>query len=160
MKILQKTSDVLDKVCGALIVVMLAGMVICTTAQIVCRTWFTALEWAEEVTRFLLIWSTYLGATCVYRHSGNIAISFVQDIMPDNVKKGMRVLVHAVCFALFLVVLYFGVMYCAKQNRTAAVLPIKMKYIYSCIPISMAICAFHAFVMTLEELFTGKVAKA
>ena len=64
-KILSPVSDALDRVCSVLIVVMLGLMVVITTAQIVCRTFFTSLSWSDEVTRYLLIWSTFLGATCV-----------------------------------------------------------------------------------------------
>ncbi len=152
MSLIEKISDVLDKICGVIIVIMLALMVIFTTAQIIARTWFTSLSWAEEITRYLLIWSTFLGATCVYRHSGNIAITFVQDLMPKNVNKGMKVFVHAVCLVLFAVLFYFGIIYCNKQSRTAVAIPIKMKYIYSCLPISMVILAFHALTLLLETV--------
>ena len=87
---LDKTSDWLDKICGVLIVVMLAAMVVITGAQIVCRTWFTALAWSDEVTRYLLIWSTFLGATCVYRHGGNISITFVQEALPPKAARVLR----------------------------------------------------------------------
>ena len=104
MKVLQKIGDVLDKICGFLIVIMIGAMVIITTAQIICRIWFTALSWSEEVTRFLLIWSTFIGASCVYRRSGNIAITFIQEACPPKVTKLLRILVHAVCMVLFAVV--------------------------------------------------------
>ena len=35
MKVLQKIGDVLDKICGFLIVIMIGAMVIITTAQII-----------------------------------------------------------------------------------------------------------------------------
>ncbi|MBQ7486399.1 MAG: TRAP transporter small permease [Clostridia bacterium] len=154
MQALKKISTVLDKVCGVCIVIMLGLMVIFTMAQIICRTWFTALSWSEEATRFLLIWSTFLGATCVYRHSGNIAITALQGAMPPKVKKVMAILVHIVCLVLFVILFVNGVQYCSKQVRMAAAIPIKMKYIYSCLPISMVILAFHALVMMLEEITT------
>ncbi len=149
---LDKISDALDKIFGVLIVLMIAAMVIITTAQIICRTWFTALSWSDEVTRYLLIWSTFFGATCVYRHSGNISITFVQNAFPAKVSRVLRVLVHAVCLVLFAVLLYYGCMYTGKLSKTATALPIKMKYIFVCIPVSMAVMMFHAFVMMLDEL--------
>ena len=76
--------------CSVLIVVMLGLMVVITTAQIVCRTFFTSLSWSDEVTRYLLIWSTFLGATCVYRHGGNIAITFIQDMVPKKLGSVMH----------------------------------------------------------------------
>ena len=147
MKVLSKFSDVLDRLCGVLIVVMLGPMVAFTVAQIVCRAWFTSLSWSEEATRFLLIWSTFLGATCVYRHNGNIAITLVQGLFPEKARRGLRMSVHAVCLALFCLLFYYGMLYCGKQVRTAAAIPIQMKYVYMCLPVSMIIMALHAAVM-------------
>ena len=43
MKILQGIGDLLDRICGFLIVIIIGAMVVITTAQIICRIWFTAL---------------------------------------------------------------------------------------------------------------------
>ena len=150
-KVLTPVSDALDKICSVLIVIMLGAMVVITGAQIICRTWFTALSWSDEVTRYLLIWSTFLGASVVYRHSGHISITFVQDLVPQKAGKAMRVLVHAICFVLFAVLLRYASRYCMKLNKTATALPIKMKYIYLCIPISMGIMMVHALLMAAQE---------
>lgn len=149
---LDKISNALDKIFGALIVVMLGAMVIITAGQIVCRTWFTALSWSDEVTRYLLIWSTFFGATCVYRHGGNISITFVQNVFPPKVSRVLRIVVHLVCMILFAVLLYYGCMYTGKLTKTATALPIKMKYVFICIPVSMAVMMYHAFVMMLDEI--------
>jgi len=153
MKILKKGSDILDIICGALIVLLLAALVVVVTLQIVWRTWFTSRPWTEEVTRYLLIWSTYLGATCVYRHNGNISITVVQSLMPEKLGKAVRVLVHVICLAVFIILAYYGIRYCGKLTKTATSIPLKMKQVYSCMPASMIIMAYHAFVMALEELF-------
>lgn len=150
-KILTPVSNALDKVCSALIVFMLGAMVIVTGAQIVCRTWFTALSWSDEVTRYLLIWSTFLGATVVYRHNGHISVTLLQDAVSPKLAKALRVLVHVICFMLFAVLLHYSNLYCLKLKKTATAMPIKMKYIYSCIPVSMAINMVHSLLMTAEE---------
>ena len=150
-KILTPVSDALDKLCSVLIVFMLGSMVIITGAQIVCRTWFTALSWSDEVTRYLLIWSTFLGATVVYRHNGHISVTLLQDAVSPKLAKALRVLVHVICFALFAVLLHYSAQYCMKLKKTATAMPIKMKYIYSCIPISMAINMIHSLLMATEE---------
>ena len=152
MKFLSNLSYILDKICGILIAIMLGLMVIFTIAQVVCRTWFTSLSWSEEATRFLLIWSTFLGAACVYRHNGNIAITIVQNLFPESIRKILRILVHASCLILFCMLCYYGFLYCGRQVRTAAAIPIKMKYIYSCLPISMIILAIHSMAMIIEEV--------
>jgi TRAP-type C4-dicarboxylate transport system permease small subunit len=147
MKALNRLSCILDRLCGVIIVAMLALMVIFTTAQIICRTWFTSLSWSEEATRFLLIWSTFLGASCVYRHNGNIAITVARGLFPRGARARLGVAVHAVCLVLFCVLAWYGWMYCSRQVRTAAAIPIQMKYVYMCLPISMIIMAIHAVAM-------------
>ena len=158
-RLLTPVSDALDKLCGLLIVVMLGVMVIVTGAQIICRTWFTALSWSDEVTRYLLIWSTFLGATCVYRHSGHISITLVQDSVPKPLGKAMRVAVQAICFVLFAVLLVFSIQYCGKLKKTATALPIKMKYIYLCIPIGMGVMMVHALTMMVHEILGEREVK-
>ena len=69
-KVLSPVSDALDRVCSVAIVLMLGLMVMITTAQIICRTFFTSLTWSDEVTRYLLIWSTFLGDLYWKRQSG------------------------------------------------------------------------------------------
>ena len=153
MKALVKISSALDKICGISIAVMLALMVIFTIAQVICRTWFDSLSWSEEATRFLLIWSTFLGASCVYRHNGNIAISVIQNLFSEKNQKILRIFIHGLCLILFCVLCYYGFLYCSRQVRTASAIPIKMKYIYMCLPVSMIVMSIHAAVMLLEEFF-------
>ena len=153
-KILTPISDVLDKVCSVAIVVMLGAMVAITGAQIICRTWFTALSWSDEVTRYLLIWSTFLGATVVYRHNGHISVTLLRDAVKPAIAKALRVLVHAICFALFAVLCYYSTLYCMKLKKTATAMPIKMKYVYSCIPVSMVIMMIHALLLGITEATT------
>ena len=158
-KILDPVSDALDKVCSVLIVIMLGLMVVITAVQIICRTWFTALSWSDEVTRYLLIWSTFLGATCVYRHSGHISVTILQDKVPARIGQLMRVAVHAICLVLFAVLLHYSMRYCGKLNKTATALPIKMKYIYLCLPISMGVLIVHALTMMVHEILGEREVK-
>ena len=156
---IDKLSDGLNKVCEAVIVVMLGAMVIVTGLQIVCRTWFTALAWSDEVTRYLLVWSTFLGAACTYRAGSNISISVVQEALPPKGTKVMKILVHLICLVLFAVLLYYGCRYCTRLTKTATALPIKMKYIFTCIPIGMGISMIHALRMMVDEIMTKPAAK-
>ena len=151
-KLLTPVSNLLDTVCSAAIVFMLGAMVIITGAQIICRTWFTALSWSDEVTRYLLIWSTFLGATVVYRHNGHISVTLLQDAVSPKLAKTLRILVHVICFVLFAVLFHYSSLYCMKLKKTATAMPVKMKYIYSCIPVSMAIMMVHALLMGTEEV--------
>ena len=149
-----KLSDVLDTICSYIIVVMLGAMVVITGAQIVCRMAFTALSWSEEATRYLLVWSSFLGASCVYKHSGHISITFVQDMVPAALSKVLKLLVHVVCTVLFVVVIIYGMKYFGKQgNQLSAAMRLPMKYIYLCIPVGCGFMLVHAVDAVLGLLF-------
>lgn len=149
-----KLSDILDTICSYIIVVMLGAMVVITGAQIVCRMAFTALSWSEEATRYLLVWSSFLGASCVYKHSGHISITFVQDMVPAALSKVLNLLVHVVCTVLFVVVIIYGMKYFGKQgNQLSAAMRLPMKYIYLCIPVGCGFMLVHAVDAVLGLLF-------
>ena len=156
--VLRRVSDVLDKICGALIVILLGGMVLVTAAQILARflcgsvSWIRPLSWSEELTRYMLIWSTFLGATCVYYHGGNIAITAVQGLLPKKGQDVLRILVHLICLILFIILTVYGIRYTQKLGKNATSLPIKMRWIFICVPVSTCIMAWHALVLMLENI--------
>ena len=159
-KILDPISDALDRVCSVLIVIMLGLMVVITTAQIICRTWFTALSWSDEVTRYLLVWSTFLGASVVYRHSSHISVTLLQEKVPARVGQIMRVAVHVICFALFTVLLLYSVRYCGKLNKTAAALPLKLKDMHVDNPGGRVGIMVHALTMMVHEILGEREVKS
>lgn len=135
------------------IVFMLGAMVVITGAQIVCRLFFTSLAWSEEATRYFLIWSTLLGAGCVYKHSGHINITLLQDAVPAKMKKAMLVLVHVLCLITFALILWNGIKYFGKQGKQLSpAMRIPMRYVYTCIPIGCGIMIVHAFDAILQNL--------
>lgn len=142
---IHKLSDILDKIAEILIVVMLGAMVIITGGQIVCRLFFNALSWSEEATRYLLIWSTMFGAGCVYKHSGHISISVLQDALPEKAKNILQIVIHVLCMILFAQVVFYGIKYFGKQgSQLSAAMRLPMRYVYTCIPIGSGLMFFHA----------------
>ena len=141
---IHKLSNGLDKVGGVACVIALAAMVIITGLQIVCRLFFTALSWSEELCRYLLIWSTFLGAGIVYKHGGHISVTLLHGLLPPSVGKAVKILIHVICGAFCVIAVVYGVQYMGMQgNQLSAALRIPMKYMYMCIPIGFAVMVVH-----------------
>ncbi|OON87996.1 hypothetical protein BXO88_02150 [Oribacterium sp. C9] len=154
VKSVHKLSETLDKVMEYIIFVMLLLMVIITGAQIVCRMFFQSLQWSEEATRYLLIWCSMLGAGCVYKHGGHIAVTVLQDAVPAGVKRGMQLLVHALCFVLCVAVVFYGVKYFGKQGtQLSPSLRWPMRFIYLGIDFGCGFMAVHALDAFLQLFF-------
>lgn len=153
----RKISDVLNQICMALCVAFLAVMVVVTFVQIICRVFFTALSWSEEMARYLLIWSTFFGAGCVYKSGSNIAVLIVQDLLPAAIKKVAKILVHVLCFGFFVLAIYNGMRYMNMVGtQTSAALQVPMKYMYLSVPLGCSIMSIHAFSAILDEIFVKK----
>jgi len=152
VKSFKKFCDGIDKVCIAVTVAMIAAMVAVTIAQIICREYFTALQWSEEVCRYLLVWATFLGASCVYKEGSHITITFLQEKFSPEKQKYIRVLVHIICIVAFIAVVYFGVKFSLKQKQLAPSLRIPMKYMYFSVPIGFGLMALHAVNEVIQTL--------
>ena len=135
------------------IVAMLGIMVVVTGAQIVCRVFFTSLSWSEEAPRYLLSWSTLLGAGCVYKHAGHISITLLQDLLPEKAKDVIQILIHGLCILLFALIVFYGIKYFGKQGKQlSATMRLPMKYVYTCIPLGAGIMIVHGVDAVLQHL--------
>lgn len=150
IKAFHKCSEWLDHICGALCVLCLTAMVLLTGAQIVCRIWFTALAWSEELTRYLMVWATFLGASCVYRRSGHISVKVVQGLCSPALRTAMVVLCHLLCGAFFIAATVYGIDYMQMQSRQlSAAMRVPMSRVYLAIPLGFGIMAFHVLDLLL-----------
>ncbi len=157
MKAIQRISDRLDKICGTVCMVLLAAMVLVTGAQIICRVFFTALPWSEELTRYMMVWATFIGASCVYKHAGHISVTLVQDMFPKTGQRILQTLVHLLCGALFAAAVWFGVKYMGKQAaQLSAALRMPMKWVYLSIPVGCAVMLVHILDALTRMVLPGK----
>lgn len=159
-KVIKKASDFVDKIGCYLLILTMAGMVFFSSIQIIARVFFTALAWSEELTRYLLVWSTFIGAGCVYKRGGHINVSFVQDKFKGKANKYAKILVHLICIAFFIIAVYYGVIYMMKQGaQSSPALGIRMNLMYMAIPLGCGVMLLHALNAIFEILVTGEVAE-
>jgi TRAP-type C4-dicarboxylate transport system permease small subunit len=91
-----------------------------------------SLEWAEEVSRHMMIWLTFLGAGPVLRYGGHIAVENLQDALPDSLAIALRALVAGMLFGFFGFMVWYGWLYMERtQFQLTAATQIPFAYIYS-----------------------------
>lgn len=159
-KAIKKASDFVDKIGCWLVILTMAGMVFFTSIQIIARVFFEALAWSEEITRYLLVWSTFIGAGCVYKRGGHINVTFLQERFKGKSRKYIQILVHMICIAFFVIAVYFGIKYLGRQGaQRSPALGIKMSTMYSAIPIGCSVMLLHAFNAVIEIIVKKEVAE-
>lgn len=98
--------DGLCKGLEGLIALALATMVVLVFGNVVLRYGFnTGITVSEELSRWLFIWATFLGAVVALRERGHLGVDMVVARLPVWGKRACLVLGHALM--LFIVVLLF-----------------------------------------------------
>ena len=142
--LIEKLSLSLDRIVKILVFAAIVGMIVVISLQIVCRVLFDSLTWSEEVSRYLLVWATFLGATMAYKRGMHIAVTFVVESTPGKMKKVLNVLSVVLSLVFFFIALRYGIEYISLQtSQVSAALRIPMKYVYTVIPCSFMIMLIH-----------------
>jgi TRAP-type C4-dicarboxylate transport system permease small subunit len=128
-----------------LVVVLMMSMAGLVMANVVTRYLFQfSLPWAEELSRFTMIWVTYLAAGLAMREGHHVAFEYLQSLLPERVVPWVRGFV-AVGMLLFLAYLTFvGWQFSQLTMRQmSAVLQIPRGIVGLAIPIGAAVFGLH-----------------
>ncbi len=156
-------SDSVDRLIQYLVFVIIVGMVTVTTLQVICRVFFTALAWSEELTRYLLVWGTFFAATMAYKRGNHIAITFLVGLFPRKYQHYFSILTYLISIGFFSVITYYGWQMMKLQVfQISPAMSLPMKYVYSAIPASLIIMSIHAVSGIFSDLLriSGKEVSA
>lgn len=92
--------------------------VLLTIVQVILRNVFSfSFTWAEETTRYLVIYAVYMAAGTVFYIDANARVDLLFMLFPDKVKKSLNT-VFIILAAAFLVFMgYYGYVY-VQRNLT------------------------------------------
>jgi TRAP-type C4-dicarboxylate transport system permease small subunit len=127
------------------LILLLAAMAVIIFTNVVLRyTTNQSLEWAEEVSRHMMIWLTFLGAGPVLRHGGHIAVENLQDALPRQVAVALRLLVAGLLFALFGFLIWEGWQYVQRTRfQLTAATQIPFAWVYSALLVGGVLMTVH-----------------
>jgi TRAP-type C4-dicarboxylate transport system permease small subunit len=150
---LNTVSEYADKATVYLVFLIMCGMVVVTTLQVICRVFFAALTWSEELSRYLLVWGTFFAATLAYKRGNHIAITFVIEAFPPKIHAAFVTLSYLLSLVFFVTAAYFGFeMIKLQVFQISPAMAIPMKYIYYSIPLSLIIMILHALAGIARQL--------
>ena len=132
-----------------LLMALLALMSALVFANVVLRyTTGDSIVWAEELSRYLMIWLTFLGAGLVLRYGGHLAVDNLQDLLPAPAGRWLRALI-VLCVAGFAVcMIWIGTDYTLRTwAQTTPVMELPFGLIYSALPVGFLFLLFHLAMM-------------
>lgn len=144
-----------NNVCEMLLFVLLLVMIALTTAQVVCRMVTQALTWSEELTRFLLVTVSLLGAAVAFFRGSHIAVTILVDNMPRALKSLVFVLMQLLGIVFFCVLAYYGRIIMQREAfQITPALGLSMSVIYAQFPVFSAVVVLH-LLANIEKFIRG-----
>ena len=105
------------------------------------------------MSRYLLVWGTFFGATLAYKRGNHIAVTFIIDFFPTRLRVWFNVFTYLLSLAFFAVVAQQGLNMISMQVfQVSPALGMPMQYVYWSIPLSLGIMIIHSFAGIADEL--------
>lgn len=141
---LEKLSEKLDALFRFALFTTLVAMIVVITAQVIFRVFFTALSWTEELSRYLLVWASFIGTAVAYRKGAHIAVTFGVDALPPTMKRIVQTATSGLIACFFAVTIYYSIfLFNMQVFQVSPAIGIKMRYVYVIIPICFSVMSVH-----------------
>jgi len=136
--ILRTLSTRVDDVVTIAALCALLAMLAAITLQIVFRVFFQALPWSEELSRYLLVWTT-----------------MVQSF-PPALARLARITTIVLSLLFFSVTIWYAMRFMGMQSfQVSASMRLPMPYVYAVIPFSLAVMALHGLHALAAEIVSA-----
>lgn len=114
-------------------------MTIITFIQVVARYLFGfSFSWAEEISRYLVIWITFVGSAIAFRKGAHVSVSALVNVLPTKIRSNVILFSRLITIAFFIVLGYYGLIHTINQSIHLQLGPatrLPMAIPYSAIPI-------------------------
>jgi len=96
------------------------------------------LGWEEEVSRYLMIWSSFLAASYALWQGEQLGMEFVVKLLPKRGRRAVRIFTNLVVIAFLAVIAYQAFVWMMPQqlDQVSPSLGITMAIPYAAIPVS------------------------
>lgn len=142
---LSRLSDLADWVMCRLVFLAVTALTLTITLQIAARIFFDALPWTEELSRYLLVFATFGGASLAYKRGNHIAVTFLIGLARGRLSELLAAAVQLICLFFFAIAIRSSVQLISMQiYQTSPALGLPMRLVYLALPFGFSTMALHA----------------
>jgi TRAP-type C4-dicarboxylate transport system permease small subunit len=115
--------SILWKLVDLLLLCGVTGMLTAVALQVLTRMQLHSLPWTEELTRYLFIWTTFVGLAAGFRSAEHARIDLVVSMLPRAFQRFTLHLRVAAGLLFFSVVAYYGYKLTLQQYHSGEMSP-------------------------------------
>ena len=100
------------------------------------------IYWAEELSRYLMVWMIFIGASQTTLYGGHIAVDIVPRLLSKRANAILAIIINLLCILFALVLIYFSfkqVMRVKAAQQISPALEMPMWIAYLSIPLGTAL---------------------
>jgi TRAP-type C4-dicarboxylate transport system permease small subunit len=144
---MKKFFDSFERGLKVALVILLTAMTIVVIVGIVARyVLLISIPWTEELARYLMIWTGFVGFGVAYRKRELIAVRIFIDKLPLHLLRIAFFISDIACSIFLIIAVLYGIKLCLMNvNQVAPALRISMAIIYAAIPLGC--CLYLVFVV-------------
>ena len=150
MKIIHDIDKVINKILRFIVIIMLSVMSVVVFAQVLFRIVHLSIPWSEELSKYLLIWSTFLGAAICIRKGSLVGLEFLKNSMSEATQKILQTILNLIVCAMLLFLINVG--FWAVRRvwfQITPVLKLSMGLMYAAIPIGSVFMLINQILVTI-----------
>ena len=171
LRVITGINDALLKIETFLLALITISLVAAIFIEVICRYFlFISVAWAEELTRYLFIWLSYIGSAYAVYQGSHTEIDVLRQAF-NNMKeplrsKGLRMLELFAIVSTFLFLVFFGQIFFNYMIRiwhttqTSPTMHIPMGLVYLPVFVGIVLCAFHEIYLLAVWFSKGRSASA
>lgn len=140
------------------LVLLFGAMSALVIANVIARYAFSfSFTWAEEVSRYMMIWASFLGLGPALRVGGHIAVESLPNALPASAARVLRVGLVAIMAVTLAVVIWLGWQYALfGWEQESPVLNWSLGQIYLAIPVGAALALAHLALVARSWIMDGE----
>jgi len=149
----------LVKLCG----LMLVAMVLAVTLGILARFVFSHLDihvrasWTEEVSRYLMIWSVFIGAAVAARHGKLIGVEALVTYLPALAGRPLKYISHVLSLAFYGVLCWVGLEWIEfGESQTSPVLQMPLTFLHASMTAGGVLLIVNTLALIVDARASGK----
>lgn len=150
MEIIHGIDKVINKILRFIVIIMLSVMSVVVFAQVLFRIVHLSIPWSEELSKYLLIWSTFLGAAICIRKGSLVGLEFLKNSLSEEKQKLLQTILNLIVCAMLLFLINVG--FWAVRRvwfQITPVLKLSMGLMYAAIPVGSVFMLINQILVTI-----------
>ena len=141
-------------ICAILLIAMVATISVSVFTRFVI---FSPINFADALTKYLMIWLAFLGSGLSLRYREHIALVMILEKLTEKQRNKLLVMIDVAVSIFLIVIIYYGTIFSlgGLTSTDPLVFGIKMIYIYLAVPVGALYALIHLNILTIKTILVG-----